>query len=134
MNLQQWIDRIHDMAKAKGWWEVTSKSLSVSEKMSKLMLIVGEISEASEEVRKGTPIVYWNTPTGMVTLQDTGGGFNLRVGDELMKPEGEAVELADAMIRIMDYAGFRGWPLEKIIAMKVEYNATRPFRHGGKLA
>lgn len=49
-----------------------------------------------------------------------------------MKPEGEAIELADAIIRAMDYFGGMGWDLEKAITLKHEYNKTRAFRHGGK--
>lgn len=48
------------------------------------------------------------------------------------KVEGEAVELADAVIRIMDYFGHKGWDLEKILEEKIRYNASRPYRHGGK--
>jgi hypothetical protein len=48
------------------------------------------------------------------------------------KPEGELVELADAVIRIADYCESKGWDLEKALQLKMNYNDTRPFRHGGK--
>jgi len=52
--------------------------------------------------------------------------------DNTRKPEGEAVELADAVIRIMDYFESKGWDLEHVIELKHDYNKTRSYRHGGK--
>lgn len=43
-------------------------------------------------------------------------------------------ELADVVIRIFDLCGSRGWNLERAITDKMEFNKTRPYRHGGKLA
>ncbi len=48
------------------------------------------------------------------------------------KPEGLSSELADTVIRLADMAGHLGIDLEKHIATKVAFNATRPHRHGGK--
>ena len=77
---------------------------------SRLMLIVSEISEALEEVRANKPDFYY--------------------ADN--KPEGLAVELADAIIRIADFAEWRGIDLGVIILEKQAYNENRPFKHGGK--
>lgn len=41
-------------------------------------------------------------------------------------------ELVDAMIRIMDIAESRGIDLEFHIRAKMNYNATREFKHGNK--
>lgn len=43
-----------------------------------------------------------------------------------------AEELADCCIRIFDYCGARGIDLEGALDNKIEYNKTRPFRHGNK--
>lgn len=48
------------------------------------------------------------------------------------KPEGLASELADVVILIASMSGYIGLDLEEHIAKKVAYNATRPYRHGGK--
>lgn len=82
---------------------------------TKLDLIVSELSEALENVRDGT----------------------LEAGkdmwyNELGKPEGFSTELADAIIRILDLAGFLGIDMEHVIREKERYNLSRPFMHGGK--
>jgi NTP pyrophosphatase (non-canonical NTP hydrolase) len=41
-----------------------------------------------------------------------------------------AEELADAVIRICDIAGFLEIDLEKELLEKMEYNKTRPYLHG----
>ena len=50
------------------------------------------------------------------------------------KPEGFVVELADVIIRIVDYVEALGLTDDLIDAMelKVSYNSTRPHKHGRK--
>ena len=48
------------------------------------------------------------------------------------KQEEVAEELADCCIRIFDYCGSRKINLEKALLKKIEYNKTRPHRHGKK--
>lgn len=72
----------------------------------KLMLIVTEISEAMEGARKNSK------------------------DDHLPELDSVPVELADAMIRILDFCGQYKIPIGDIIAMKMEYNLQRPFKHG----
>lgn len=45
--------------------------------------------------------------------------------------EKQLEELADAVIRIADLCGRNGWDLERAIKTKMEFNKTRPYRHGG---
>lgn len=45
-----------------------------------------------------------------------------------------ALEFADVLIRIGDYCGSCGLDLERAVVEKMEYNKTRPYRHGGKRA
>ncbi len=47
-------------------------------------------------------------------------------------PEAIAEELADCCIRIFDYCGARKIDLEKTLLEKIEFNKTRPYRHGKK--
>ena len=46
--------------------------------------------------------------------------------------EAVAEELADCCIRIFDYCGARDIDLENALLKKIEFNKTRPYRHGKK--
>jgi NTP pyrophosphatase (non-canonical NTP hydrolase) len=70
-------------------------------RLSKLMLIVSEIAEASEGARKGIPDKH------------------------LPQFSNEEVEMADALIRLFDYAGWRKLKLGEAFWAKLEYNRTR---------
>lgn len=50
----------------------------------------------------------------------------LRDGDE----ELEAEECADIIIRVLDYAAFRGFSMNEKVAAKMEKNRGRPYKHG----
>jgi NTP pyrophosphatase (non-canonical NTP hydrolase) len=43
-----------------------------------------------------------------------------------------AEELADCCIRIFDFCGAKGVDLEQALKKKIEFNKTRPYRHGKK--
>lgn len=58
------------------------------------------------------------------------GGKEDRCPFRHKKPEGVAVELADAVIRIADLCGYLGIDLDTVISEKMAYNETRPFKHG----
>lgn len=44
-----------------------------------------------------------------------------------------AVEMADCIIRILDWSGKEGLDMDAIIREKMDYNKTRPYWHGGKV-
>lgn len=107
ISIMQFIDAAHTTAVSKGWHDTTRSFGEVC------ALLHSEISEAFEEHRKG--------------------GHPTRVRWEQGKPEGIAIELADLVIRVFDLCGAEGIDLEKAIATKMEYNLSRPYRHGGKI-
>ncbi len=43
------------------------------------------------------------------------------------------LELADVCIRVFDFCGARGIDLAACIKAKMDFNITRPLKHGGKL-
>ena len=98
----------HAIAVTKGWWE---EDRNVGELLA---LIHSEVSEALEE---------WRIDEDLAVIRMEGD-----------KPVGFAVELADTLIRICDLAESAGIDLNAALQIKMAYNATRPWRHGGKLA
>lgn len=103
---------VHKTAKEKGWWD---SPRTVGDCIA---LMHSELSEALEEYRKhGTVSLTYQDET-----QD----------GSLGKPEGFVIELADCVIRIMDFCELHDLDLEDAILRKAEYNMTRSYRHGGK--
>lgn len=111
MSIRYMQKRVWDITEAHGF----HRDRSILERIA---LVMSEIGEAVEEVRDP-----------FAQEADEGRGVYY-MGD---KPEGVAVELADAVIRIMDIFETEGWDLETVLSEKVSYNATRSHRHGGKL-
>lgn len=108
-----------------------------------LMLCVSELAEALEEYRNGRPTLYYPCNAGGVCCEEDGSAHcgsrpynpnnpEAPCSAQSKKPEGVAVELADCVIRILDYCGHAGIDLEEAIRIKHEYNKSRPYRHGGK--
>lgn len=119
MHINQLVTEAHQAAVRKGWWEKPKSPLEVQ------MLIVSEVAEATEESRKDNPPIWQQGPNGPIV-----DGHHS--WDNLRKPEGELIEMADVVIRIADWCGRNGWDLEKAIKMKMQYNESREHRHGGK--
>jgi NTP pyrophosphatase (non-canonical NTP hydrolase) len=109
--------RCYETAKRHGWWEkydCPEAELFKEEIMSsKLMLMVSELAETLEEIRKG------KDPAEIYVGE---GG----------KPEGIPVELADTIIRIFDLAERHEVDLAHAINIKMMFNENRPYKHGGK--
>jgi hypothetical protein len=123
MRINEWVKRAFLLAKEKGWHDEGKTKTPVECHM----LMVTEIAEATESFRKSEPPVFAVDNDGYhCTNMAT-------IVEKNWKPEGEAVELADVVIRIFDYFGSKDWDLEAVIAMKHKYNASRPYRHGGKV-
>ncbi len=116
--LNAFAEEVHLTAKDKGWWD--AQPFNIPEKLA---LIHSEVSEALEEYRNGNALrIYTN---------DAGARVEYREGT---KPEGMPIELADAIIRILDLCSRMEVDIEYALELKHAYNKTREVRHGGKLA
>lgn len=54
--------------------------------------------------------------------------------DIIPKIDGIPVELADIIIRILDYCGYLNIDIGTVVEDKINYNIIRGFRHGNKRA
>ncbi len=136
MNISEIVSRAHENAVKKGFWD------PAPEFGTAIALIHSELSEALEEARAGRPNIYFDVCANIAGPEYCGkcgrdGKLFVPKGDHGAsfcgrKPEGVAVELADAVIRIADLCGHMGIDLEAAIDLKMAYNETRPFTHGKK--
>ena len=95
------IVRAYQIARDHGWHDEERSDGEI------LALIHSEVSEALQALREGNP-------------------------PDKYCPEFSSleVELADVIIRIMDYAGSRDLDIAGAILAKMEFNKNRPYKHG----
>lgn len=118
---------VHTTATTHGFWEEDRNFGEM------LALIHSEVSEALEEHRDGKPPVYTNGHRKVCPARPRKTLFWTHSPGEcdgLCKPEGTAVELVDALIRILDTLWDLDVDIDEVVASKMLYNASRPFKHG----
>ena len=103
--LSQIQEEVHRTAVEHGWWDHERTAGEV------LMLMVTELAEAMEAYRDGNP------ESGCI------GGFSQM-----------EEELADVVIRLLDFAEWAEFDIDGAVSAKMAYNEARPYRHGGKIA
>jgi len=109
IDLNDLAQRINKNARDHGFWS-TDNYPTFGDKIA---LVHSELSESLEEYRDHKAWYY-----------EVDG-----------KPEGIGVELADAIIRILDMCeemAPQGFNIQQAILNKMSYNETRSFMHGGK--
>lgn len=135
---------IHKTAAEHGFWPETGRNLG-----EMLMLVNTELAECLEENRNNKPRVYFRCPPekggcGHITHDEKKywdsvehGGHTCNTGvwcANVLKPEGELVEVADAIIRLFDtghdMASKTRYTLSEVMVMKMAYNETREHMHG----
>ena len=75
-----------------------------------IALMHSELSECLEWLRQGNPR-----------------------SDHIPEVSGAEEELADVLIRMMDFAKTKGYDIPKALFLKIKFNEGREDRHGGKL-
>jgi hypothetical protein len=97
--------RVYTNAIEKGWYSTPREDGTA------LMLVVTEIAEAVEALRSADP------------------GKPDKYCPNFSEVE---VELADAVIRLMDFGMAKGYRIAEAMVDKIKFNKTRPRMHGGK--
>ena len=108
--ITQWQRVIHQYALDKGWYDNDTRTFG-----DMCALFHSEISEAYDEYRNGHEVTETYLNPALPA-----------------KAEGVPTELADCVIRILDYCQRVGIDLQTIMERKHAYNLTRSYRHGGK--
>lgn len=111
--LQDIIDDCHKTAVDKGWWQEGVGNRNFPEQLA---LQHSELSEVLEDYRDGKDFDH-------IEVDQVSG-----------KPTGIPIEYADLLIRVFDTCAAHNIPLVEALRMKMEYNKSRPYRHGNKKA
>ena len=106
-SIKELQQEVYQTALDHGWWDNGDRNFG-----EVIALVHSELSEALEQWRLGKSVTetYINPKTG--------------------KWEGVPVELADAIIRILDFCGRNNIDMETVLNQKNEINKTRPYKHG----
>jgi hypothetical protein len=113
MTLDAMAREIHEWAKSQGFYD--REKLSIRDDPHEY-LVPRSLVNPSLPSEKLMLIV-----TEVAEAQEA-----LRDGDL----ENEAEEIADVLIRLLDYAAWRGISLDREVAEKMERNLGRPYLHG----
>ncbi len=103
-SIKEWQKEVYSLAKEKGWYNPPKS------KGESILMIMTELAEVVEELRSDEKHYY-----------EVNG-----------KPEGIGPELADIIIRTLDFSESLGINIEEMMIKKHEYNKSRSTRHGNK--
>jgi NTP pyrophosphatase (non-canonical NTP hydrolase) len=127
------ISQAHEMAKSKGFWDEKRNTGEL------LMLVVSELSEALEALRKDhyADQAVVESLSHDLELDRTDEEFllkaiNWKTSFEQGVKSSFEDEIADVAIRLFDLCGGLGVDLEKHIELKMMYNSMRGYKHGKK--
>lgn len=112
MKMNKFAAEVHQNAVEHGWWDEERSFGEI------IALCYSELSEALEEYRAKRPMVYF-----VVEMDDGKGGTYPAIREDIIseedfageKPEGIAVELADCIIRILDWYGKEGLDTDDLL-------------------
>lgn len=104
LDLNAFAREVHANAEEHGWWDEERSFGEI------IALCHSELSEALEEYRAGRPMVWYKCDGHVCDLMEC-DECETRP-ERADKPEGIAVELADCIIRILDWCGKEGVDIE----------------------
>lgn len=116
MKINEFAKEVHQNAVEHGWWD---EPRTVGEIIA---LCHSELSEALEEYRAGRPMIWYQclSTDDIVPCRqkekcpDWLNGM-CEIDAIEKKPEGIAVELADCIIRVLDYMGKEGFDVDALL-------------------
>jgi hypothetical protein len=140
MKLNEWAAEAYKNSAIHGFWDdiphpqdnTIPDNYRATYYGNKLMLIVGEVAEAHEELRKNpdpTHTYYSTKPVPPSFAVEFPSGADAKEAWEATqepKPEGLPFELADL-------AAHLDLDLDGLVGAKMNFNAKRPAMHGGKV-
>ncbi|MBQ9168888.1 MAG: hypothetical protein IJX67_10860 [Oscillospiraceae bacterium] len=112
MNWNKKAQEVHRNAVEHGWWETPRPIYEI------INLCISELSEALEEARAGRPMAYVARMKDSIVWGENPYYYeeDMRQWRSDEKPEGIATEMADCIIRILDYMGTVGFSPEYFMA------------------
>lgn len=123
-------DKIHENAKEKGFWDGDKHNIS-----EKLMLVVSELGEACESLRKNKKADLLNYEKVVAAVEEA--KITEEQKQEIIKSTFEEKikdtfedEIADSIIRCLDLCGYMNIDITKHIQYKMQYNSKRERLHG----
>lgn len=119
-SLAEWQKHVKQVNEEKGWYEA-ERTFG-----DEIALIHTELSEAFEAFRSHG---FEDMTAKLCKKCDD---FGRHAPDHICKPEGVGSELADVLIRLLDTCERHNVDVEDELSRKIEFNKTRPWRHGGK--
>ncbi len=120
IDLNDLSKKIYEGNKEKGFWPENPKDRNFGEQIA---LMTSELSEALEADRKGK-----SCNANLEEIDPRAYNFE-EVFKEKVKDTKED-ELADAIIRILDYCGANNVDITEHILLKLAYNSKRGYKHG----
>lgn len=129
--LNELRDSIHKNAVEHGFYDEERKQHSEAVHHAftaqKIALIHSELSEALEADREGKYAMVHNFDFALNDVRVSfSEAFETHIKDTFED------EIADAIIRLLDLCGALGIDIDNHIQMKMEYNQSRPIKHGKK--